>query len=49
MERKISTVSRKRLVKMPWDLDDGNMRSIAFAINGDKTIRAYVGVQRKSK
>lgn len=30
------------------DIDDGCMRSIALAVNGERTIRAYIGIRRKT-
>ncbi len=33
--------------KMKGDIDDGCMRSVALAISGKKTIRAYIGFPRK--
>lgn len=45
-ERKISIVKRPGLKKMPFEIDDGNVRAIAYAISGDKTFRAYVGFKR---
>jgi hypothetical protein len=35
---------RKSVAKQKWDLDDGNMRAIAFAVSGDKKLKGYVGV-----
>lgn len=29
------------------ELDDGNMRAIALAVNGAKTIRVYYGIPKK--
>lgn len=46
IERGPSPVNRKGLKKMRWELDDGNMRSIAFAVSGDRKIRAYIGVKK---
>lgn len=48
IERKSSPVNRRWLKKMSWDLDDGNMRSIAFAVSGDKKFKAYVGITKKN-
>ena len=48
-QREVSPVKRKGLKKMAFEIDDGNMRCIAFAMNGDRKIKAYVGVQRKDK
>ncbi|MFZ2188290.1 MAG: hypothetical protein WAV73_01865 [Candidatus Moraniibacteriota bacterium] len=41
------TTCRKGMRKMKGDIDDGCMRSLAFAINGDKQIRAYIGTKRE--
>lgn len=38
-----STRARKGLKKMNGDIDDGCMRSIALAVSGKKTIKAYIG------
>ena len=38
-----STTGRMKLPKMKGDIDDGNMRAIAFAVSGTKYFRAYVG------
>ena len=38
---------RKGMLKMKGDIDDGCMRSLAFAINGDKKIKAYIGTKRE--
>jgi len=46
-QRKVSPVKRRGLKKMPFEIDDGNMRAIAFAMKGDKKIKAYVGVKKK--
>ena len=46
-QREVSPVKRKGLKKMPWEIDDGNMRSIAFAVDGDKKLRAYIGITKK--
>lgn len=35
--------------KMKGDIDDGCMRSIALAISGVKTIKAYIGIPLKKK
>lgn len=45
-QRKVSPVKRRGLKKMPFEIDDGNMRAIAFAMNGDKKIKAYIGVKK---
>ena len=37
----------KRVTKV--DIDDGNMRSIALAVHGAKTIRAYIGFPKGSR
>lgn len=43
------TRGRSRLKRvMKADIDDGCMRSIALAVSGRKTIRAYVGFPKKS-
>ncbi len=34
---------RKLHTKTKFDIDDGNMRAVAFAIKGAKTIKAYIG------
>lgn len=36
---------RKGMDKMALDIDDGNMRSFAFAVSGDKKIKAYIGIK----
>ena len=41
------TNGRRGLLKMKGDIDDGCMRSIAFAVTGDKNIKAYIGVPKK--
>lgn len=38
---------RKGLRKMRLDIDDGCMRSLAYAVSGDEEIRAYIGIIRK--
>lgn len=44
------TKGRKRLKKhTKYDIDDGCMRSIALAVSGAKTIRAYIGFLKKVK
>lgn len=35
---------RKRMNKTKGDIDDGCMRSLAFAASGDKKIKAYIGI-----
>jgi hypothetical protein len=43
------TKGRRRLKRqMNGDIDDGCMRSIALAISGKKTIKAYIGFPKKS-
>lgn len=43
------TNGRLRLThKTAWDLDDGNMRSVALAVRGAKTIKAYIGIPKKN-
>lgn len=37
------SIARRGLKKMKGDIDDGCMRSIALAISGKKTIKAYIG------
>lgn len=37
---------RQGVKKFKGDIDDGNMRSIALAIGGKKTIKAYIGVRK---
>ena len=46
-ERGIGASIRRGLPKMKINIDDGSMRSIAFAISGDKKIKAYIGVRKK--
>lgn len=46
-ENGVGTNGRKRLAKQRGEIDDGCMRSIAFAISGDKKIKAYIGVALK--
>lgn len=41
------TQGRKGLKKMKWDMDDGCIRSLALAVSGKKTIRAYIGLENK--
>jgi hypothetical protein len=41
--------SRKGMRKMKGDIDDGCMRSLAFAISGDKKIKAYIGIKFSKK
>ncbi len=42
------TRGRRRLKrKMKTVIDDGNMRAIALAVHGVKTIRAYIGIPKK--
>lgn len=41
------TMGRKGLKKMRGDIDDGCMRSVALAVSGKKTIKAYIGVRKK--
>lgn len=42
------TLGRRGLKRvMKGDIDDGNMRSIALAVNGAKVIRAYIGFPKK--
>ncbi len=41
------TNGRKGLPKTKFDLDDGNMRAIAYAASGDKKIKVYVGILPK--
>jgi len=36
---------RKQVAKQKFDIDDGNMRAVAFAISGDKKIKAYIGIK----
>src|SRR3989344_9057844 len=48
MDKQSSPVNRRWLKKMQWTLDDGNMRSIAFAISGDKKMKAYIGIKKKN-
>jgi hypothetical protein len=36
---------RKGMKRMKGDIDDGCMRSLAFAISGDKKIKAYIGTR----
>lgn len=43
-EREVGRVKRKGLKKMRFEIDDGNMRSIAYAISGDKKIKTYIGI-----
>lgn len=33
---------------IPWFLDDGCMRSLAYAVSGDKKIRAYIGIPKRN-
>ena len=40
-------IGRKGLKKMKGNIDDGCMRSIALAVSGKKTIKAYIGVRKK--
>lgn len=37
---------RQGVEKFKGDIDDGNMRSIALAVGGKKTIKAYIGVKK---
>lgn len=46
IQRNSSPVNRRGLEKMPLEIDDGNMRSIAFAVNGDKKLKAYIGITK---
>ena len=39
--------ARKGMKKMEGDIDDGCMRSLAFAGTGDGTIKAYIGIAPK--
>jgi len=39
--------ARKEMKKMKGDIDDGCMRSLAFAGTGDEKIRAYIGIAPK--
>jgi hypothetical protein len=39
-----NSTSRKGMLKMKGDIDDGCMRSLAFTISGDKKIKAYIGI-----
>ena len=32
---------------IPWFLDDGCMRSLAYAVSGDKKIKVYIGIPKK--
>lgn len=41
------TDGRKGLAKLKGDIDDGNMRSVALAIAGKKTLRVYIGFPKK--
>jgi hypothetical protein len=41
--------ARRGMKKFKGDIDDGCMRSIALAISGKKTIKAYIGVRKRSK
>jgi len=34
---------------MKGDIDDGSMRSIALAVHGARTIRAYIGFPKKER
>ena len=44
------TCGRKGLTyKTKGDIDDGSMRSITLAVNGAKTIRAYIGFPKGKK
>ncbi len=43
------TMGRKGLKRMKGDIDDGCMRSIALAVSGKKTIKAYIGKKVKIK
>ena len=43
----INPSCRKGMRKMKGDIDDGCMRSLAFAISGDKKIKAYIGTYRE--
>ena len=38
------TTGRRWLVRTKFDLDDGSMRTIAYALSGDEKIRLYVGI-----
>lgn len=39
--------ARKGMKKMKGDIDDGCMRSLAFAGTGDESIKAYIGIAPK--
>ena len=41
-------VCRKGMHPMSLDIDDGCMRSLTFAVNGDSRIKAYVGIVTKN-
>lgn len=40
------SIARRGLKRMQGDIDDGCMRSIALAVSGKKTIKAYVGKKK---
>jgi len=40
------SIARRDLKRMRGDIDDGCMRSIALAVSGKKTIKAYIGKKK---
>ena len=46
-ENGLGTNIRKGLPKKKVNIDDGSMRAIAFAVSGDKKIKAYIGMAKK--
>ncbi|HCU70649.1 MAG TPA: hypothetical protein DIC35_02745 [Candidatus Moranbacteria bacterium] len=40
---------RRGMKKMKGDIDDGCMRSLAFAVSGDNKIKAYIGIAPKKE
>ncbi len=47
-ESGMGTNGRAGLPKTKFDIDDGNMRAIAYAVSSDKRLKVYVGITKKN-